>query len=244
MLGRSILNFRLFGIDVHIHWSWLLIFIFFSWSLSSYFKGMISATFLDIYPNPDIVSWTLSVSLAVLIFVSVLIHEFGHSLVARRFGLEIKGITLFILGGVANIDLFRDTKDAPFRDLCITVIGPVVSFVLAIIFWVASYIVGGSDSTKLSVFLFLLLSQLAVMNLILAIFNALPIYPMDGGRVLLALLQIFGKDQWHAHRLATTGGIIGSGLIIFVGIFWGAFFLVFIGIFLLLINIQERRKVQ
>lgn len=241
MFGGNILSFRLFGFDIAVHWSWLIIFVLFSWTWSSYLENIITTDFPNVYSNPTTVSWFASALLVVLVLVSVLIHELGHSIVARRLGFQVGKIIFFVLGGISYINMDKDAKATPLRTFLIAAVGPVVSLVLCVLFWIMAYVVGYGDITKVSVFIFLLLSQLAFINLILAIFNALPVYPLDGGRVLLSVLQFLGVNYRVAHSIVTGAGIIGSILMIVVGIFLGGIFLIFIGAFLFLVNMAERR---
>lgn len=244
MPDKNILSFRLFGFDISVHWSWLIVFVLFSWSWSSYLENIITTDFPNIYSNPNIVAWFAAALLVTLIFVCVLFHELGHSMVARRFGFQVGKITFFVLGGISYINMDKDTKYTPLRNFLIAGAGPVVSLALCAMFWIVAYALGGGSTTKVSAFIFLLLSQLAFLNLVLVIFNSLPIYPLDGGRILLSALQFFGIGYRAAHSIATGAGAVGSILMICAGIFFGGIFLIFIGAFLLLVNIAERRMAR
>jgi Zn-dependent protease len=115
---------KILGIDIHIDWSWLLFFSLISWSLASSFG----------HAHPEwtvLMQWVLAVSAALLFFASVLAHELAHAVVARTMSVPVRNITLFMFGGVANIQ--KEPK-SPFAELAITIVGPLTSFILGGIF--------------------------------------------------------------------------------------------------------------
>jgi Zn-dependent protease/CBS domain-containing protein len=215
---------RLFGIPVGLHVSWFLIFGLVTWSLA-----------LGYFPNeypalPRVTHWILAALTSVLFFGSVLLHELGHSLVALRNGITVRGITLFIFGGVAQIDREPNTAGAEFR---IAVAGPVTSLGLAALFallWMLDRPTPHLAAPTL---------WLARINLMLAAFNLIPGFPLDGGRVLRAIVwQITGSFQ-KATQVATFSGqvvavgFIGVGVFIILGgNLFNGLWLVFIGWFL------------
>src|SRR3989344_5217711 len=158
--------FRIFGIDVQLHFSWWLIFIFLSWSLSasffpSYFPDQQTSTY-----------WIMGVLSALLLFASVLLHELSHSLVAKAKKIKVESITLFFFGGVASID---DEDLKPSTEFLMAVAGPLFSLFLFGVFYLVYALNGNTFWTAISFYLYQL-------NLILAIFNLVPGYPLDGGR--------------------------------------------------------------
>jgi Zn-dependent protease/predicted transcriptional regulator len=203
MFGRPVTLFRLFGFEVKIDVSWLIIAALITWSLASsvfptYFTGLASSTY-----------WAMGVAGAVGLFLSVIIHEFSHSLVARRFGLSMKGITLFIFGGVAEMAEEPPSAKAEF---VMAVAGPGASVVLSGILYGITVLagVGGWPGPVIGV-----LSYLWVINLVLAAFNLLPAFPLDGGRVLRSLLWGYSKRLTWATRIASrTGSGFGFALMI------------------------------
>lgn len=118
---------RLFGIDIRIDWSWLFIFLLVTWNLSTTFQQQHSDW-------SAAAQWGLGLAASLLFFASVLVHELAHSLVARARGTEVSSITLFLFGGVSNI---QRHPDSPASEFLITIVGPLTSFVLGIIFLVA-----------------------------------------------------------------------------------------------------------
>lgn len=191
------------GIPVRVHFSWLIIFGLITWSLSTFY-------FPKVAPElPRLSYWTSSIIASLLLFTSVALHELSHSFVAKKYRLTILSITLFIFGGVASMKGEPPHPKAEFR---IAVAGPLSSLVLAVIFYFL-YSLSYSQITKaLFVYLFRL-------NLVLGIFNLIPGFPMDGGRVLRAFLWQRSKDFFYATRKASiTGQRIAIFFIIF-GIF-------------------------
>jgi Zn-dependent protease len=175
MSGKGIELFRLFGFSVRIDWSWLIIALLVTWSLAA-------GVFPDHYPDlGQSVYWWMGVCGALGLFASILLHELGHSLVARQYGVEMRGITLFIFGGVAEM---ADEPPSAKAELAIAVAGPIVS-VLAGAACYGLATVGNARGWGTSVTG--VLSYLALINGILVAFNLVPAFPLDGGRVLRAI---------------------------------------------------------
>lgn len=183
VLGNSIKLFTIRGIEVGIHYSWLIIFALLTWSLSVYqFPAQLSRL-------PVLEYWILGVVTTLLLFASVLVHELAHSFVAKARGLDARSITLFIFGGVSNL---TGEPKSPSTEFVVAVVGPVTSFVLsAIAFGVASVV----DERRIAV----VASYLFVINFSLGLFNLIPGFPLDGGRVLRSLLW----GTTHSLRRAT-----------------------------------------
>ena len=205
--------FRIAGIDIGIHFTWIFIFIFFSWSLAQLY-------FPEAYPGwSTALYWIIGIVGALMIFVSVLLHELAHSLVARRRGMTVNSITLFILGGVSNLE---DEPKTPSTEFTMAIVGPGMSFVLALIFFGLSYI--PQDITGPAV---ALLSYLALINLFLGAFNLIPGFPLDGGRVLRSI--IWGSTG-NLQKATNIAGIIGQTFgWILVGL--GVFFIFTVSLF-------------
>jgi Zn-dependent protease len=211
---------RVFGVDIVIHISWFAILAFFAFSLATGF-------FPAAYDWPTSANWIVAVVATLLLFVSVLAHELGHSLVAARQGIPVKGITLFILGGVASIE--RDPS-SPGREVVMAGVGPVVSLVLGIATLTLADILTGPE------YLVAVLFYLGIANLSLAVFNLLPGFPLDGGRVLRALLWWQSHDFVKATRRATVVSRVFGYLLIALGLYQmlaggglGGLWLAFIG---------------
>ncbi len=227
MFSNSVRIFRLLGFDIRVDPSWLLIAALIVWSLStSYFPEVLRAsqsTYL-----------TLGVVAMLGLFGSLILHELAHSLVARHYGVEIRGITLFLFGGVAEMG--HDPKSA-VAEFWIAVAGPAMSFALASAFWVLTALVeiaGGAAGVVA------LLGYLAIVNLVLAIFNLIPAFPLDGGRVYRAWVWNRSGDILEATRKASDLGatfaylLIGLGCVsLFLGAHVGGLWQIMIGLFLL-----------
>ena len=200
---------RMFGIPVGLDYSWFLVFILFTWMLA---VGYFPVEYKD---WPPYLYWTVSAVTTIMLFVSVLLHEFGHSLVARHYHLKVKSITLFIFGGVSEIP-----QEAPNAkvEFWVALAGPLVSFALAGLFYVLEPLVAGSEPV-LATF-----KYLALINFVLAVFNLVPGFPLDGGRVFRALVWARTKDF---RRATVTAGNAGR--------FFGYFFIM-IGVWFLLLG--------
>jgi Zn-dependent protease/CBS domain-containing protein len=219
---------RLFGIDVLVHWSWLAIFALLTWWLA---QGFFKDEYGDWTAGQR---WGASVAAALAFFGSILLHELAHSLVARREGLPVKSITLFIFGGVSALGGEPRTPGQEFR---VAIVGPLVSFILGAVFGivtVAAILNDVEDSPPAAVALYL-----AFINFAVGVFNMLPGYPLDGGRVLRAGLWARGRNLLTATRRASmVGTFIAFGLIalgvvsILLGNFIGGAWFIVIGWFL------------
>lgn len=190
------------NIPIRIHFSWLLVFGLITWSLSTQY-------FPSIAPNlPQAAYWTKGLLAALLLFASVAFHELAHSWVAKHYGMTISGITLFIFGGVAEL---KGEPPHPKAEFWIALAGPLSSFFLAFLF----FIFGFYSSNGVQA----LVTYLAQINLFLGIFNLIPGFPMDGGRILRSALWSKQKDLFSATQKAAAFGR-GIGLFfIFFGIF-------------------------
>jgi Zn-dependent protease len=221
---------RIFGIDIRIDSSWLVIFVLITWSLAgSYFPGA--------HPRWSFaLNWAMGVLTSLFFFASVLAHELTHSLVAKKQGEEVTSITLFILGGVAQI---KEEPDEPLKEFAMAVVGPLSSFGLALIFFLLSLLLAPVSEP-----LGAAASYLAFINLALGAFNLLPGFPMDGGRVFRSIVWKITGDLKKATRIASMAGdgiaylmiIFGVlqllGLLPFLGGSVGGLWLVLIGWFL------------
>ena len=196
---------HVFGIDVRVHFSWLFIFLLVSWSLASSYLP-------TEYPGWDQSAyWGVGIAGSTLLFLSVLLHEFSHSLVALSRGHRVRGITLFVLGGVSEIE--QEATNAG-EEFLIAVVGPATSVVLAAIFWGLFWATPSSQPE-----LEALLGYLAFVNLVLAVFNLVPAYPLDGGRVLKALVwRVTGSMARSVTVAGVTGTALGVGLMVLGGV--------------------------
>ncbi len=223
--GNSVRIGRVFGIDIKLDYSWFLVLVLITWSLAGqYFPNM--------YPGwPTTAYWVLGIATAVLFFASVLAHELAHSIVSQESGVPVRDITLFIFGGAAQIS--GELKTAR-NEFWMAVVGPLTSLLVATLFGLLS-LVGRSVSSYLQA----LSLWLAGINVSLGLFNLIPGFPLDGGRVFRAVVWAVTGNLRRATQIATTlGRLVAYGFILFGAfqIFGGSFFeglwLVFIGWFL------------
>jgi len=235
-MKNSLRLFRISGIEIGIHYTWILIFVLLSWSLAQGF-------FPQMYPGWDTITyWITGVVAALLLFVSVLIHELAHSLVAQARGMTVTSITLFIFGGVSNLE---EEPEKPRIELAMSIVGPLASLGLAGIFWGLLQLVQDQQSPLAG-----MLTYLALINAILAAFNLLPGFPLDGGRVLRSIIWDRSGNLVKATNIAATVGrfmgwaLIAFGLFqIFAGNFIGGIWFAFIGWFLSSSADASRREI-
>jgi len=227
---------KIFGIDIVINLSWLFIFAFVAWSLADVgpFR-LISVTPFQ--------RMTLGIITSALFFASVLAHELAHSLVARRRGIPIKQITLFIFGGVSSLE--GEPTTAPV-EAWIAFVGPLTSIIIGALFFLTSIALGAKTPLGVAT------EYLAVANLVIGVFNLLPAFPLDGGRVLHALVWRWTDSRLRATQVAATiGRILAIGLVAY-GAFrtlyytgsLGGLWLIFIGWFLLQAGGAEQMQAE
>jgi Zn-dependent protease/CBS domain-containing protein len=200
MFGKSIKLFKLFGFEVKIDFSWIIIAVLVAWSLST---GFFPISIKDLSTQAY---WMMGIVGALGLFLSIIAHEFTHSLVASAFGMPMKGITLFIFGGVAEMG---DEPPRPGAEFAMAIVGPLSSLAIAALFYGLYWAGIGFFPRPVNA----VLAYLSWINAILAIFNLLPAFPLDGGRVLRSILwRIKGNLNW-ATRISSK---IGSGFGIFL----------------------------
>ena len=218
-MGGSFKIGRFSGIDVRVHWTFFLLLAFFA--------------FIGYQTSGSVVGALTSTLVIVVLFLCVLLHEFGHSLVAQRLGLEIHSITLLPLGGVSNLE---SLPEKPADEVKITLAGPLVNVVLAPIFFGVGLLFGAEPRMPANVitgigsvgeFFF----YLGYLNIVLAVFNLIPAFPLDGGRILRALLA----TRLGAVRATNISSILGQLFAIaffLIGILGGNFLLALIAVFI------------
>lgn len=210
MFWKRITLFRILGFSVRLDASWILIALLITWSLATGFypfdyEGFSTETY-----------WLMGAFSALGLFISIVIHEFSHSIVARRYGIPIAGITLFIFGGVAEM---TKEPDHPKAEFLMAIAGPIASLLLAGVFWFGFFV---SKNAGIPVPIQGVLHYLAFINGILALFNMVPAFPLDGGRVFRATLWHFKGDIKEATRVASKFGT-GFGLLLIIS--GGLFFI-------------------
>ena len=203
-MGQSWQIGRIFGIPLKVHVSWFLVFAWFTYGLAeNYFPH-------EILTHPRWEYWILGASAAFLLFASVLVHELGHSWVALRYRIPIAQITLFIFGGMAQI---RREAPTPRAEFLIAIAGPIVSMLISLFFGVMAAM------SRLPADVVAVATLLQDVNLTLALFNLVPGYPLDGGRVLRAGLWAWSRNFHRATRYAARAGQGVAILLILLGFY-------------------------
>ena len=236
MFGGDLKIGRLAGVPISIHPLWLVIVALITWSLgSTYYPDQVSGI-------APLAAYGLGLVSALLLFASILLHELGHAVVARRYGVEIDGIELWLLGGVAKM---KGAAHQASEELRFALAGPAVTFVIASVFWLATAAMPASTPDAVTA----LLAYQALINTAILVFNMLPAFPLDGGRVLRGILwQRTGDFEWATARAARVGrgfgyGMVGLGVL---GVFAGApglLWLGLIGLFLIFAGKAEESNV-
>ena len=225
MFEKAIPVFKLFGFQVRIDASWIVIATLVTWSLASLFQTR------DGFPADQ--AWAMGVLGALGLFASIVFHELSHSLVARRHGIRIRSITLFIFGGVAEME---GEPPNPRAEFLMAAAGPLASLLLAGVFQGAHLLMAERTDLEAPD---AVCSHLALINAMLAAFNLIPAFPLDGGRVFRAILWAYHKDRRRATALTSSVGMaFGTGLValgvinLVLGDFLGGLWIAIIGLFL------------
>lgn len=247
---------KILGIEVRVDWSWLFIFFLVTWNLAMVFGQRHTDWGLA-------VTWGTALAASVLFFASVLAHEMAHSLVARSRGMPVHNITLFLFGGVSNI---QREPTSPQSEFLMAIVGPLTSIVLGYFFLILAHSTIGPwqvSSTEIETMigrlspLSTLLLWLGPVNILVGLFNLLPGFPLDGGRILRSLLWAVTGNLRKATRWAAGAGQMLAGLMIFMGFamvfgVWfpllgsgsiGGLWFVFIGWFLYSASTQSYQQV-
>lgn len=221
---------RIAGIEIGLHYSWFLIGILIVFSLKDQFNTV----------NPDwspALIWSIALVTAVLFFVALLLHELAHSLVAKSRGLRVRAITLFALGGVSQIE--SEAADAK-SEFWIAIVGPLTSLIVGALCFGVERLAFPGAAAEPAPPVAALLVWLGRINVVLAFFNMIPGYPLDGGRVLRAIIWWIGGSQTRATKWASSTGQAVAFLFILYGLFgfftgrnYQGLWLAFIGWFLL-----------
>lgn len=216
-MNRGIRIAKLFGIKIRIDWSWLLILLLVVWNLSFAFSQM--------HPDWGLpLSITMGVIAALLFFLSVLLHELAHSLVAKKQGIPVDSITLFLFGGVANI---REEPKSPGNEFVMAILGPITSLVIGFVLLMLAgvglqplQVMGQNPMEILEAFTpaRTIVFWLGSINIVLGLFNLIPGFPLDGGRVLRSILWAITNNLRKATRWASFVGQAIAWLMIVSGI--------------------------
>lgn len=238
---------RVFGINLRVHWSWSIIALLIA---SSFALGALPTW----HPSwSEATNWMVGISAAVALFTSILLHELAHSVMANRLGTQVDHITFFIFGGVSNL---HHEPESPRAEFLITVVGPLTSLIIGLTMLGTAMGMTGTLTPALAhqspaVTTILWIGQI---NVILAIFNCMPGFPLDGGRLLRAAIWARTGDLTTATRIAATAGravswgLIMVGVLMIVGVHipWfgtgvGGIWLIGIGYFLMIANVRSQQ---
>jgi len=221
---------RIFGIQIGLHYSWLIIALLVALSLAGQFHAA----------NPqwgEVTIWATANVTAALFFVSIILHELSHAAVAKARGLPVRSITLFALGGVAQIE--KDATD-PKTEFWMAIVGPIASVIIGSVCLGLASLLGWRTPTTPETPLVAMLMWLGVINIALGVFNMIPGYPLDGGRVFRAIVWWVTGDADRATRIASLSGQFVAFVFIVWGVFrffngagFGGLWMAFIGWFLL-----------
>jgi len=208
---------KLFGIEIRVDWSWVFIFVLMTWNLASVFAAW--------HPGwPALEPMALGLVASLLFFGCIVLHELAHSLVATHFGLRVRSITLFLFGGVSNIE---HEPPSARTEVLVAVVGPITSIVLGMGFLVAAALTTaislGRAGTTWTGYAQLgpfetLVAWLGPVNLVIGVFNLLPAFPLDGGRVLRSILWRSSGDLRTSTRRVCALGQLFGGVFVVAGI--------------------------
>ncbi len=238
MFGQPVNLFKILGFEIKVDFSWLILAALITWSLA---KGLFPEFYKDL---PAYAYWWMGAAGALGLFMSIVFHELAHSIVARHYGISMKGITLFIFGGVAEMEEDPPSARVEFR---MAIVGPLSSFfisgMLFFILWI-------SRTQVWPVPVYGVMVYLAWLNFILAVFNLVPAFPLDGGRVLRSLLWYWKKDlRWATSVASKVGSGLGIVLIIlgvismFMGNIVGGLWWLMIGYFIRVAALRAYQQV-
>lgn len=215
------------GIKIGVDITWIFIAILLSWSLAGGY-------FPFLYPNLSVGTyWLMGILGMVGLFICITLHELGHALTAKHFDIPTAQITLFIFGGIAEI---KKEPPTPKIELLISIAGPIVSFIIALLCYILT---GVGVALKWPVELVGIVGYLAWINVIIALFNLIPAFPLDGGRILRAILWSWKNNASWATEVVTNLGLTFGLFLIFAGLFFfisvsvlGGFWLIIIGLYI------------
>jgi Zn-dependent protease len=217
---------RFFGINLYLHWSFWLLPLWIAFNHAR---------------DPESVTLALRLALLAALFACVVLHEYGHALMARRFGIATRDVTLYPIGGVARLERI---SERPWEEFCIAIAGPLVNVAIATVLGAGLFLAFAAQPGLLQGMAGEFLLLLLFMNIMLFTFNLIPAFPMDGGRVLRALLAIpFGRLR--ATRMAVA---VSAVIVVLFGTAAAWYFdnpmLILIGVFLLWAGQQELRMLE
>lgn len=230
MFTRRLTIFQVLGFDIKVDASWIFLAILVVWSLAA---GWFPQQHPDLAP---FTYWAMGIIGAIGLFASIIMHELGHSVVARHYGIPIRDITLFIFGGVASME---DEPPSARSEFFMAIAGPLVSMVLCVVFLGLNMLPIFDPIPALDV-----LGWLGMINGMLAVFNLIPAFPLDGGRVFRAMLWAYKNNIRWATRVAATIGSLFGYLLIFLGVLEILNGLIITGVWSLMLGLFMRAASQ
>lgn len=183
---------RIFGFDINVHWTWFFIFFLVTWTFAT---GVLEDFYGDWTAERR---WTVAAAISLIFFVSILLHEMSHSVVARRYGIPVSGITLFVFGGVSSLTKEPENSRQEFQ---IAIVGPLTSLALGLLFAIGFVILDPIEEGAAAVS-----ANLAMINVAIGVFNLIPGFPLDGGRVLRSIFWAQKRNLVSATRTAARAG--------------------------------------
>lgn len=202
MFKNSFKVWKIFGIDIEIDVSWLIVFFLFTYSLSvTYFPNVLPG-------YDELFYWITGVLVTLVVFASVLVHELAHSLTAIKDGISINRITLFIFGGVAHLEEEPKTPGSEFK---ISILGPLSSVLLGVIFGGMYFLIQPGNLISEALYF------LARINLFIGLINLVPAFPLDGGRILRSIIWRFKNDLVFATKMSVYSGSVFAFILIALG---------------------------
>ena len=227
---------RLFGLNISVHWTWFFFLFLLAWTFAN---GVLQEFYSD---WTDGRRWTVAVAITLVFFLSICVHELSHTVVARRYGIRVSGITLFVFGGVSSLS--HEPRDSR-QEFWIAVVGPFTSFALSLLFTAGYFGLRFVDVGVAAVS-----ANLAVLNLLIGLFNVIPGFPLDGGRVMRSAFWAKRHNLLGATRAAANismfvaYGMMAAGVVLFftesiVSGIW----LLLIGIFLRAASVESYEQV-
>ncbi len=243
-MTRSLKLFTLFGTPVRVNYTWPIAPIIITVALGT----TINSNYY--FADGPLAPYSIAAAVALAIVASILLHELAHVLVARRFGIRASGITLFALGGVSHLD--DDDHGRPRTDLAVSIAGPIASLAIGLALGMNSlipnalidpadieyrYVSMAEAAPGPGFFLRLGIEYVAIANIIIGVFNLLPLFPLDGGRILSAILWAITNNRQRGIRIASLVGQLGAAAMIVYGAYNLFFGELLVGVWLIAIGV-------
>lgn len=247
--GRAFQLFKILGIPIKVELSWALMAGYLIFFLGQSISSDISSKFPGSMNDYPYIGYLAGFGMVILLYASLLAHELSHSLLARRFGAEVKQIQLSMLGGMSVIDK-EEKYDRPKRQFLVAFVGPLASFLLAVVFLGLAFTFLSSSKNPYIFIAGDIAQYLAVLNGMIGVFNLIPAFPLDGGRVLLATLRGFKMPSEKAMNIVFAVSnvcsfmmVLGGITLVFFSLIWNGVFLCGIGIFLFM-GVRREKSVE